>query len=148
MCQKAGNDRCRGNTGKDTSGKIAEGIFVGSALLAGFSAKRILRYAEIFQAVSLEEMLSLYPTLHEADVSKFAEVLDTRIRERYPETKLKRVRMAYGCSQKQLAELSGVSLRSIQMYEQRNKDINRAQVESVYRLAKALGCQIEDLLEK
>lgn len=32
--------------------------------------------------------------------------------------------------------------------EQRNKDINRAQAESVYRLAKALGCHVEDLLEK
>lgn len=106
------------------------------------------RYAEIFQAVSLEEMLSLYPTLHEADVTKFAEVLDLTIKERFSETKLKRIRTAYGCSQKELAELSGVSLRSIQMYEQRNKDINRAQAESLYRLAKALGCQMEELLEK
>lgn len=105
-------------------------------------------YREIFAAVTLEEMLSLYPALHEADVTKFAEVLDARIRERFPETKLKRIRTAYGCSQKELADLSGVSLRSIQMYEQRNKDINRAQAESLYRMAKALGCQMEDLLEK
>ena len=44
--------------------------------------------------------------------------------------------------------MSGVSLRSIQMYEQRNKDINKAQSESLYRLAKALGCTMEDLLEE
>ena len=44
-------------------------------------------------------------------------------------------------------EMSGVSLRSIQMYEQRNKDINKAQAESLYCLAKALGCTMEDLLE-
>ena len=43
---------------------------------------------------------------------------------------------------------SGVSLRSIQMYEQRNKNINKASVETIYRLAKALGCEIEDLIEK
>lgn len=42
------------------------------------------------------------------------------------ETNLKRIRTAKGYSQKQLAELSGVSLRSIQMYEQRRKDINKA----------------------
>ena len=41
-----------------------------------------------------------------------------------------------------------VSLRSIQMYEQRNKDINKASVDTVYRLAKVLGCAMEDLIEK
>ena len=66
----------------------------------------------------------------------------------YPDTNLKRIRTIYGCSQKKLAEMSGVSLRSIQMYEQRNKDINKAQSESLYRLAKALGCKMEDLLEE
>lgn len=65
----------------------------------------------------------------------------------FSETNLKRIRTAYGYSQRGLAEMSGVSLRSIQMYEQRNKDINKAQSESLHRLAKALGCTMEDLLE-
>ena len=64
------------------------------------------------------------------------------------ETNLKRIRTDRGHSQKQLSGLSGVSLRSIQMYEQRNKDINKAQSDSLYRLAKALGCTMEDLLEE
>jgi len=34
------------------------------------------------------------------------------------------------------------------MYEQRNKDINKASVDTVYRLAKALGCTTEDLMER
>ena len=41
----------------------------------------------------------------------------------------------------------GVGLRSIQMYEQRNKDINRAEAVSLLKLARALGCEMEDLLE-
>ena len=65
----------------------------------------------------------------------------------FHETNLKRIRMAKGYSQKQLAELAGVSLRSIQMYEQRQKDINKAQSDSLFRLAKALDCTMEDLLE-
>ena len=44
--------------------------------------------------------------------------------------------------------ISGVSLRSIQMYEQRNKNINKANADTVYQLAKALGCTMEDLIEK
>lgn len=42
---------------------------------------------------------------------------------------------------------SGVSLRMIQIYEQRNKDINKAGALSLSRLARALGCEIDDLLE-
>lgn len=64
------------------------------------------------------------------------------------ETNLKIIRMTKGYSQKQLAELSGVSLRSVQMYEQRHKDINKAQSESLHRLAKVLGCTMENLLEE
>ena len=62
-------------------------------------------------------------------------------------TNLKRIRTVYGCSQAELSRRSGVSLRSIQMYEQRNKDINKASAETVHSLAKILGCTVEDLLE-
>ena len=60
---------------------------------------------------------------------------------------MKRIRTAYGCTQAELAKRSGVSLRSIQMYEQRNKDINKASVDTIYRIAKVLGCTMEDLVE-
>ncbi len=105
------------------------------------------KYSEIFAAVPFEEMLLMYPTLHEADLTKFAEVVDEKIRAKFPETKLKRQRAIYGYSQRELANLSGVSLRAIQMYEQRQKDINKASAISVRNLAKVLGCNIEDLME-
>ena len=106
------------------------------------------RYVDIFKAVSYEDMLGLYQTLHESSVEKIASVIDEKIMAVYHETNLKRIRTAYGCSQRELAEMSGVSLRSIQMYEQRHKDINKAQSDSLYRLAKVLGCTMEDLLDE
>ena len=90
----------------------------------------------------------MYRTLHEADISKFVEIVDKRVREYYEETNLKRIRTIYGFSQSSLAKESNVSLRSIQMYEQRRKDINKASFEAAYRIAKVLGCDIEDLIEK
>ena len=62
-------------------------------------------------------------------------------------TNLKRIREASGISQSKLAEESGVSVRMIQHYEQGVKDLNRAQAITVYRLAQALNCKVEDLLE-
>ena len=64
------------------------------------------------------------------------------------DTNLKRIRNLYGCTQAELAKRSGVSLRSIQMYEQRNKDINKASAASLYQISRVLGCNIENLLEK
>jgi transcriptional regulator with XRE-family HTH domain len=51
-------------------------------------------------------------------------------------------------TQKKLAEASGVSLRMIQLYEQRAQDINRARTDAVIALARVLGCRAEDLLEQ
>ena len=96
----------------------------------------------------IEKVLNLYPTLHEADVTKFFDVASSYFR-RIPEvTNLKKIRMARGLSQSQLAQLAEVDVRSIQMYEQRRNDINKAQAESLYRLARVLGCDMEDLLER
>lgn len=106
------------------------------------------KYSDIFKVLSFEDLQSMYYTLHEADITKFVDIVDEKIKSFYSDTNLKRIRTAYGCTQSELAKQSGVSLRSIQMYEQRNKDINKASAETVYRLAKALGCSLEDLLEK
>ncbi len=96
----------------------------------------------------IDEANRRYQDMHEADITKFVQIADARIREHFPETALKRLRTICGCSQTELASRSGVSLRSIQMYEQRHKDINKACAQTLYSLAKVLGCSMEDLLEK
>ena len=106
------------------------------------------KYSDILKAVSYEELEQLYYALHEADISKLVDVINQRWEDVFPETNLKRIRTAYGITQAELAKISGVSLRSIQMYEQRNKDINKANAETLYRIAKVLGCTMEDLIEK
>ena len=105
-------------------------------------------FSDIFKVLSFEDLQNMYYTLHEADITKFADIVDDKMRDHFKETNLKRIRTIYGCTQAELSERSGVSLRSIQMYEQRNKVINKASVEALYRISKVLGCTIEDLLEK
>ncbi|MBQ9031154.1 MAG: helix-turn-helix transcriptional regulator [Parasporobacterium sp.] len=112
---------------------------------SGFSTRS---YGDIFQVLSYEDLVNMYYTLHEADITKFVDIADEKIREHFRETNLKRFRAAYGCTQAELARYSGVTLRSIQMYEQRNMDINKASAETLYRISKVLGCSMENLLEK
>lgn len=106
------------------------------------------RYSDIFKVLTFDDLQKMYYTLHEADITKFVDIVDERVKEYFKDTNLKRIRAAYGCTQAELAKLSGVTLRSIQMYEQRRKDINKASVEMLYSIAKVLGCTIEDLIEK
>jgi len=108
------------------------------------------RFADMRRnGLTIERMLELYPTLHEADISKFIAVADHIINTNYASgpVNLQRIRKENGLTQKALAEKSGVSLRMIQLYEQRKKEINKAQAISVSRLARALYCDIADLLE-
>jgi len=105
-------------------------------------------FSDIFEVFSFDDLQNMYYMLHEADITKFVEIADEHMREHFKETNLRRIRSSYGCTQAALAKRSGVSLRSIQMYEQRNKDINKASAESLYRISKVLGCAIEDLIEK
>lgn len=87
--------------------------------------------------------------LHEADVLKFVDAANAIIREtlQQNETNLQRIRKAKGYSQRELSEVSGVSLRMIQLYEQRQNDINKAQAGTLLDLAQALSCQPRDLME-
>ena len=106
------------------------------------------KYGEIFKAFSYDDLQKMYYTLHEADISKFVDAADSRIREVFSETNLKRFRTAYGLTQTELAKRSGVSIRIIQAYEQRMRDINKAQLATIANLAQALDCDAIDLLEK
>ena len=98
--------------------------------------------------VDIGYILSLYPTYHEADITKFIETATLRMDEFKDRSRnsLKRQRKSAGLTQKELACRSGVKLRMIQAYEQNYQDISKAEVGSVIKLAKALSCSVEDLL--
>ena len=55
--------------------------------------------------------------------------------------------LVFSMSQRELAEKSGISLRTIQQYEQRKKNINKAQIDTLIPLSMALYCEVRDLLE-
>ena len=107
----------------------------------GKSFKEIKRY------LSMSEIYKLYSTLHEASEEKFVDVANSILERKNLPTKLQTVRKAIGLSQKELSEKSGVTLRMIQQYEQRAKDINKATASNLFALAQTLGCRAEDLLE-
>jgi len=105
------------------------------------------RFKDIFLRIPLKEIIDMYKIYHEMDVSIFVDDLNKRYDSVTLSTKLKTIREARSLSQNELAKLSGVSLRSIQLYEQKVNDIDKAQAQTLYKLARVLGCSIEDILE-
>lgn len=61
-------------------------------------------------------------------------------------SRLKELRKGKNLTQKELAEMAGVSIKALQAYEQDFRPLGRASALDVYQIAKALGTSIEDLL--
>jgi len=116
-------------------------------VLARYQWHSARSFPVILRAFPFSEITSRYYPLHEADISKFYSVADKVIADANPQSNLKRLRESAGYTQVKLAKEAGVSLRSIQMYEQRNKNINKAHAISLVKIARLLGCDVEDLLE-
>ena len=104
-------------------------------------------FMEILAAVPVEQIMAMYPTYHEMDVSQFAEQMDMRMQEAYPQTKLRMRRETCGFSQSELSVDADVPLRQIQLFEQRQRDINKCAAITLLKLSRSLHCSIEDLME-
>lgn len=116
--------------------------------LAHYQWQRGLSFAEIDHVASFDDVVRMYSPYHEMDVSQFVDEIDRLYRSLYPLTNLRRARERAGFSQSELAEYAGVSVRTIQEFEQRRKNINKAQVDTVYPLARALYTTVEALIER
>lgn len=103
-------------------------------------------FASICRQIKFQMLMDVYGVLHEADPHKAADVFD-QIMAQKEETNLAYYRKLKGLSQSQLARASGVSIRSIQLFEQKRTNINNAQYNHLSAIAKVLGCLVEDLLE-
>ena len=105
-------------------------------------------FERINDITPIEEVQQMFQPFHEQDVRSFCEEMDRRRGAALPDAPCKQARMQTGLSQSELALLSGVPVRSIQQYEQRQKSINRASAATVFALARALCCNPDDLLER
>lgn len=116
-------------------------------ILAEYQWESAKRFKDIFSRISFSEIVSMYTVFHEMDTERFFEELDRRYDTVKTDTHLKQIRENRALSQAELSKMSGVKLRSIQMYEQKVNNIDKAQAGTLYKLSRVLGCTIEDLLE-
>ncbi len=116
--------------------------------LAYYQWATSMSFTEIVRYVPIVKIRELYTPYHEMDIRQFVDKMNSLYQEAKPETNLKILRKKMGLSQRELAEQSGIPIRTIQQYEQRQKNINKAQGESLVMLAKILCCSVDNLIEK
>ena len=116
--------------------------------LAYYQWETSMSFAEIVRYVPIKDIIALYFPYHEMDIRQFVDKMNAMYKAAKPETNLKLLRRKAGLSQRELADLSGVPVRTIQQYEQRQKSINKAQAEYLVLLSKTLYCTIDELIEK
>ena len=117
-------------------------------VLAYYQWYTAMSFKEIIDYVTLDEILELYSPYHEMDIRQFVEKMNQLYLEAKKDTNLKILRKKAGLSLKVLSEITGVPLRTLQQYEQRQKNINKAQVDYLIKLSKGLCCEVEAIIEK
>lgn len=104
-----------------------------------------MKFEIIGRRLPPSRIIAMYNPLHEASIEKFVEVANSIVFQK--ETNLAIYRKTANLSQSKLSKYSKVSLRSIQLYEQRQLDVNMAPSVKLFQLSRVLGCSMEDLLE-
>lgn len=114
-------------------------------VIASYCYGKKISFKEIGKRIKPSQVLKMYNTIHEAPHMKVIDEIDKILNKQEPI--LKHIRQSKNISQSELSILSGVSLRSIQMYEQKKKNISKASFEIVKRLANSLSIKMEELYE-
>lgn len=105
------------------------------------------RFKDIFDRIPLSAILPMYLAYHEMDITNFISAMEEKFKAVDRDVNLKTIRENRGLSQDELAEQSGVNVRTIRSYEQKTNEIDKAQAQTLYKLSRVLGCDVEDLLE-
>jgi len=115
--------------------------------LAYYQWETAMSFSEIVRYVPVKQVMALYSPYHEMNIRHFVDKMNELYRIAQPETKLKLMRKRAGLSQRELAEMSGIPIRTIQQYEQRQKNINKAKADYLVMLSRVLCCDVCELME-
>ena len=80
--------------------------------LAYYQWQTNLSFKQIDSFIPITEVLAMYNPYHEMDISQFCDKMTELYNSRKRETNLKKIRLAAGLSQSELAKVSGIPVRT------------------------------------
>ena len=134
-------------TGKDSFIDISSPEYWTGWSLAYIKWHLSADFKTIQRCIPITDLYVRYPVLHEADLSKTLSFAQNALKE-YDQAgnALQRARQNAGLTQRELAYLSGTTIRAIRSWEQGQNSLLKASYENVLRLCHVLGCTPGEIL--
>lgn len=112
--------------------------------LAYFQWHEKMTFKEIWQSISIRMMQKMYPTLHEADISKTVDIMRGMI---LPKKKIpvQTLRLTRGMTQHELADEAHMTVSQLQRLEYGERKIENLSLKTALALARALGVEVSEL---
>lgn len=122
---------------------VITGLFSPSDMISEYSKLRLEKLDSLPLSVGEAEKKSAMADLGHG----FSEEMCRRLGSMVSENSLRIMRKKNGLSQSALAKASGIPVRTIQQYEQGQKDIRKARAEYIVALSRVLSCDPASLLD-
>lgn len=104
-------------------------------------------FQRINEYLTLTDILCMYKTHHEADVSKFVETAEKIFKSKHRKTYLSKYRDLLNYSIEELAKEAKVPVDVVQELDSNFESVWNTDCKTLYKMSKILNCRIEDLLE-
>jgi DNA-binding XRE family transcriptional regulator len=101
-------------------------------------------YISIWKNVSIRTLQKMYNPLHEADISKTVEALDS-LQTPPLKNSVSNLRLIRGLTQRELAERAHMSVSQIQRLEYGERKVENLSLKSALALAGALGVEVDEI---
>ena len=103
-----------------------------------------MTFKEIWQSISIRMMQKMYPTLHEADISKTVDIMRGMI---LPKKKIpvQTLRLTRGMTQQELADEAHMTVSQLQRLEYGERKVENLSLKTALALARALGVEVSEL---
>ena len=89
-------------------------------------------------------MQKMYPTLHEADISKTVDVMSRMLLPK-KKSSVQILRLTRGMTQQELADEAHMTVSQLQRLEYGERKVEKLSLKTALALAKALGVEVSEL---
>ena len=113
-------------------------------VLAYFQWHEKKTFKEIWNVISIRMMQKMYPTLHEADISKTVDIMSGMLISD-KKTSVQNLRLTRGMTQQELADEAHMTVSQLQRLEYGERKVENLSLKTALALAKALGVEVSEL---
>lgn len=113
-------------------------------VLAYFQWYEKKTYKEIWNAISIRMMQKMYPTLHEADISKTVDIMCSMLLPK-KKSQVQTLRLIRGMTQQELADEAHMTVSQLQRLEYGERKVEKLSLKTALALAEALGVDVSEL---